>query len=81
MAKITADDEVDITDVNCPITFVKAKVALDLLDVGQILAVRLNSGEPLGNVPRSFQGEGQEVLDTVDNGDGTWTLYVKKLVE
>ena len=81
MGKIAADDTIDITDVNCPITFVKAKFALDLLDVGQVLAVRLNAGEPLGNVPRSFKGEGQEVLDTVENGDGTWTIYVKKLVE
>ena len=31
------DDTIDITDVKCPTTFVKAKVALEELDEGQIL--------------------------------------------
>lgn len=33
------DDSVDITDVKCPTTFVKAKVALEELDDGQILSI------------------------------------------
>ena len=52
------DDTVDVTDVKCPTTFVKAKVALEELDDGQILAVRLNDGEPVQNVPRSLKEEG-----------------------
>ena len=40
------DDSVDITDVVCPTTFVKAKIALEELDEGQILAVKMNDGEP-----------------------------------
>lgn len=46
MADYKIDDTVDITDVVCPVTFVKAKVALEELDDGQILAVRMNNGEP-----------------------------------
>mgnify|MGYP000638751701 CR=1 FL=1 len=42
MADYKIDDTVDITDVVCPVTFVKAKVALEELDDGQILAVRMN---------------------------------------
>ena len=38
MADYKIDDTVDITDVVCPVTFVKAKVALEELDDGQILA-------------------------------------------
>ena len=45
MADFEIDDTVDITDVVCPTTFVKAKVALEELDDGQILAVRMNDGE------------------------------------
>lgn len=55
MAEIKADDSIDITDVTCPITFVKTKVALEELDEGQILQVHLNSGEPAENVPRSIR--------------------------
>ena len=36
MADIKIDDTVDITDVVCPVTFVKAKVELEELDDGQI---------------------------------------------
>lgn len=74
-----ADDVVDITDVNCPVTFVKTKVALEELDEGQILQVHINDGEPIQNVPRSVKEEGHEILNIVDNGDGTFELFIKKV--
>ncbi len=73
------DDSVDITDVVCPTTFVKAKVALEELDDGQILSVRMNDGEPVQNVPRSIKEEGHQILKLIKNADGTYTLYVKKV--
>ena len=73
------DDTIDITDVVCPTTFVKAKVALEELEDGQILSVRLNDGEPVQNVPRSIKEEGHEILKLTDNQDGTFTLIVKKV--
>ncbi len=38
-------------------TFVKAKVAMEELEIGQVLAVTMNDGEPVQNVPRSFKEE------------------------
>ena len=35
MSDYKINDTVDITDVNCPVTFVKAKVALDELEEGE----------------------------------------------
>lgn len=81
MADIKHDEFVDITDKVCPLTFVKAKVAMEELDDGQILAVRMNDGEPVQNVPRSFKDDGHQVLQLDDNGDGTYTLYVQKVEE
>jgi tRNA 2-thiouridine synthesizing protein A len=78
MDAIKADDFVDITDVVCPITFVKAKVAIEELDDGQILEVRMNEGEPIQNVPRSFKDEGHKVLNVINNDDGTFTVFVQK---
>ena len=75
------DDSVDITDVVCPVTFVKAKVALEELDDGQILAIKLNDGEPVQNVPRSIKEEGHKILRLVDNEDETFTLIVQKVEE
>jgi TusA-related sulfurtransferase len=76
---IKIDENLDITDVVCPVTFVKTKVALDELDDGQILAVRLNDGEPVQNVPRSVKEEGHQILKLLHNDDGTYTLLVKKV--
>ena len=79
MSEIKIDDTGDITDVVCPVTFVKAKVALEELDEGQILSIRMNDGEPVQNVPRSIKEEGHQILKLDDNEDGTYTLYVKKV--
>jgi len=79
MADYTIDETVDITDVVCPVTFVKAKVALEELEDGQVLSIRLNDGEPVQNVPRSIKEEGHQILKLIDNGDGTYNLIVKKI--
>ncbi|MBR1693754.1 MAG: sulfurtransferase TusA family protein [Lachnospiraceae bacterium] len=79
--EITFDEEVDITDKVCPLTFVKEKVTLDELDDGQVLAIRMNDGETEKNVPRSIKEEGHQILKLVDNEDGTYTLYVRKVEE
>ena len=78
---IKVDDKVDITDVVCPVTVVKTKVALEELEDGEILQVHLNDGEPVQNVPRSVKDEGHQILKLVDNEDGTYELYVKKVEE
>lgn len=72
------DDTIDITDVVCPITFVKVKMALEDLDDGQILGVHLNEGEPIQNVPRSLKDEGHKVLSVNQAADGTYDLVVQK---
>jgi TusA-related sulfurtransferase len=69
---------VDITTVVCPVTFVKTKVALEELDDGQVLEVRLNDGEPIQNVPRSLKDEGHKVISVNRNADGTYLLRVIK---
>ena len=79
MADFIITDRVDITDVTCPVTFVKAKVALEELDDGDILEIRLNDGEPVQNVPRSIKEEGHKVLGLTQNDDGTYRLIVQKV--
>ena len=80
MADFEIDERVDITDVVCPMTFVKAKVAMEEIEVGQILAVTMNDGEPVQNVPRSFKEEGQQILKLIDRyTDALWDI--RALVE
>jgi TusA-related sulfurtransferase len=78
MSNIKANAFVDITDVVCPVTFVKAKVALENIEKGQILEIKLNAGEPIQNVPRSLKNEKHKVLSVKDNNDETYTITVEK---
>jgi len=78
MAEMAYDAHVDTTDVVCPVTYVKVKVALEELEPGQVLSVRLNDGEPVQNVPRSLKEDGHKVLRLTANDDGTYTLLVAK---
>jgi len=62
------DELVDITDKVCPLTFVKAKVAIEEIEDGEILAIRMNDGEPVQNVPRSFKEDGHKILKLIEIG-------------
>ena len=41
----------------------------------------MKDGEPVQNVPRSIKEEGHQILKLLDNEDGTYTLFVKKVEE
>lgn len=75
---IKANDFIDITKAVCPLTFVKVKVAMEELEPGEILEIKMNSGEPIQNVPRSLKEENHKVLQVVNNEDETYTVYVEK---
>lgn len=72
------DNTIDITDVVCPLTYVKVKVELEDMEPGQVLSVRLNSGDAMQNVPRSLKNDGHSVFDVTDNEDGTYTILVER---
>ena len=70
----------DITSDVCPLTFVKTKLLIERMEIGQVAEVRLNDGEPLHNVPRSVKEHGHEVLSLDEEADhpGIWRLRLKK---
>jgi tRNA 2-thiouridine synthesizing protein A len=78
MNELISDAFIDITDVECPVTFIKAQIAIDKIKDGQTLEIRLNGGRPLEHVPRTLQCEGHEILGSFDNQDGTFTVFMKK---
>jgi sulfite reductase (ferredoxin) len=59
---------IDLRGVACPMNFVKAKVALEKLAVGETLDVLLDDGAPVRNVPASFTEQGQEILSVAPEG-------------
>jgi TusA-related sulfurtransferase len=58
---VTAAAPLDLTGVACPMNWVKTKLALERLQPGDELSVRLDAGEPIESVPRSAREDGHDV--------------------
>jgi TusA-related sulfurtransferase len=72
------DRAIDITAETCPMTYVRTRLALDMMETGQILLVRLLGTEPLSNVPRAATDQGHDVLDRINLDDGSAVLVIRK---
>ncbi len=52
----------DLRGVICPYNFVKTKLRLDTMVSGEVLAILLDDGDPIRNVPQSVANEGHTIL-------------------
>ena len=71
----------DIRAYVCPLTWVKAKIALDVLGPGESLEVLLREGEPLDNLPRTAEEEGHRVAlreRAPEAGPDAWRVVLVK---
>ncbi|MRR56026.1 MAG: sulfurtransferase TusA family protein [Deltaproteobacteria bacterium] len=68
---------IDLRGVCCPTNFVKAKLALEMADSGDVLVFYLDEGEPVQNVPRSLKEEGNKLLG-LEKIDDCFVLTVEK---
>jgi len=59
-------------------TFVRTRLALDRMECGQTLLVRLKGEEPRRNVPRTAAEQGHTVLAEQDLPDGTALILLRK---
>jgi TusA-related sulfurtransferase len=57
---------------------VKSKLALEIMQRGQVLRVIVDNDESAANVPRSMQNEGHNVLGVTKLGDKEWQIVVRK---
>ncbi len=80
MAETTGVDvELDLKGEVCPYTFVKSKLELEEMEVGQVLRVVVNHRPAVENVPRSMKNEGQEVLGVDVLNDTDWSITIRKV--
>lgn len=68
---------IDLRGVSCPTNFVKAKLALELVETGENIEFLLDDGEPVKNVPRSLKAEGHKLLGLVER-EGHYVLTLEK---
>ena len=72
------DKAIDITAETCPMTYVRTRLALDTIESGQILLVRLKGEDPLRNVPRAAADQGHDLLELLEQEDGSFILVIQK---
>jgi len=76
---VQPDIELDLRGVICPYNFVKTKLKLEMMEQGQTLAVLLDDGDPIRNVPRSVSNEGHTILSQ-DRVDGSYRVIIRRRV-
>ncbi len=72
------DSTVDITSQTCPMTYVHTRLALDRLQSGQILLVRLRGADPERQVPASATRQGHTLLAASKDEHGISTLLIRR---
>ncbi len=75
---VKPDFEFDLKGEVCPYTFVKSKLALEMLESNQILQVIVDNDESATNVPKSMMNEGHILLGVEHINDKDWLLTIKK---
>jgi very-short-patch-repair endonuclease/TusA-related sulfurtransferase len=70
-------EELDIRGEVCPYTFLRAKLALEPMDAGQVLRVVLGNETSARDVPKSLADAGHAVLGVEQSGD-LWVVTVRK---
>ena len=70
--------EKDYRGVGCPMNFVKTKLVLETMSVGEELTILLDDGAPIQNVPNSVKLEGHKVRSQEKDGSGHWKVLIEK---
>jgi tRNA 2-thiouridine synthesizing protein A len=76
--ELKPDQRIDISAETCPMTFVLVRLALDQMQPGQILEIRLRGQEPRRNVPFTAQEQGHEVIACTDHANGDSVLLLRR---
>lgn len=76
--EVKVDKTLDIRGQVCPYTFVRSKLAIEKMNVGEVLEIILDHRAAIDNVPRSMENEGQKVLKIEQTGEQEWHIFVRK---
>jgi TusA-related sulfurtransferase len=78
MDDMKIDRKINIKGLVCPYTFVKSKLAVEDLEVGQTLEILLDYEEASRSIPKSMEDHGQRVLKVEKINDTDWIILIRK---
>ncbi len=79
LARRAGERILDLRGEVCPYTFVKSKLALEEMAIGEVLEVLVDFPPSVKNVPKSMEMEGQEVLEVEELSPRTWRIRIRKI--
>jgi tRNA 2-thiouridine synthesizing protein A len=75
---IMADKRLDIKGQVCPYTFVRSKLVLEKMNIGEILEIVTDHRPALNDIPKNMEHEGQKVLKIEQSPDEAWHIFIMK---
>ncbi|MBI3990540.1 MAG: sulfurtransferase TusA family protein [Candidatus Omnitrophica bacterium] len=78
MSEEKFDKELNLKGTICPMNFVKAKLAIEDMEIGQILKLIIDFPTAKDDVPRGMEYEGQKVVRVKQLNDTDWEIVIRK---
>ena len=78
--EIRVDQELNLKGKVCPYTFVESMLALEEMEIGQVLRVIVDYAPSACDVPKSLTKEGYEILDVSKINETDWAITVRNTV-
>ncbi|MBI5418230.1 ATP-binding cassette domain-containing protein [Candidatus Poribacteria bacterium] len=78
IAEFKIDKELNLKGTICHDNFVKAKLALDDLRIGQILKIVVDYDQAVSEVPRAMEFDGHKVLEIKRFNQTDWEIIIQK---
>ena len=76
--EMKADKSLDIKGQVCPYTFVRSKLALEKMALGEVLEIITDHKPASENVPKSMENERQKILKIDQTAEKEWHIFVRK---
>ncbi len=76
--EVKPDKSLDIRGQICPYTFVRSKLAIEKMNLGEVLEIITDHKPASENVPKSMENEGQKVLKVEQTAEREWRIVVRK---
>ena len=74
----TKTRNIDLRGEVCPYTFVKAKLVMEEMDIGEVLEVIVDYPPAVKNIPKSMEMEGQQLVEVQQLGTKEWKVVLQK---
>ncbi len=78
MNDIKIDRDLNLKGTICPYNFIKSKLTLEEMKVGEVLRVIVDFKSAIEDVPHGMEFEGHKVLKVQQINEKDWEIIIKK---